>query len=106
MSHLEKNVSVTFICLIVAISTVNAQGSSVRVNNAYSQSKSDVPTSIDRQFRRDAARLALRLDSEKDDVRYLPIGINRDNLMDIAACYGFTRLVLHIYIAQSTIQTH
>jgi hypothetical protein len=37
-----------------------------------------VPSSIDRQFKRDAARLALRLDSEKEDVRYLPTSINRD----------------------------
>ena len=46
----------------------------------YAQPSKAVPPSLDRQFRRDAARLALRLDAEKEDIRYLPIAISRDNL--------------------------
>jgi hypothetical protein len=44
------------------------------------QSKPPIPSSLDRQFRRDAARLALRLEAEKEDIRYLPIAISRDNI--------------------------
>ena len=96
MYLLEKNYTITFLWLMVAVSSLNAQASYIKTNNAYSPSKSDVPTSIDRQFRRDAARLALRLDAEKDDVRYLPVGINRDNLM------GLYRALCNIYIYDET----
>jgi hypothetical protein len=44
------------------------------------QPKPPIPSSLDRQFKRDAARLALRLDAEKEDIRYLPIAISRDNI--------------------------
>lgn len=92
MSLLKKYYILTFFALIVVSATATAQSSAVKVNN----SKGDVPTSIDRQFRRDAARLALRLDSEKDDVRYLPVGINRDNLM------GLYRALCNIYTQDET----
>lgn len=42
-----------------------------------------VPAATDRQFKRDAARLALRLDAEREDARYLPIVINRDNSQNL-----------------------
>lgn len=42
-----------------------------------------VPAAIDRQFKRDAARLALRLDAEREDARYLAIAINRDNSQNL-----------------------
>jgi hypothetical protein len=45
--------------------------------------KSGLPTSLDRQLRRDAARLALRLEGEKEDVRFLPVVISRDNINGI-----------------------
>ena len=44
------------------------------------QPKPPIPSSLDRQFKRDAARIALRLDAEKEDIRYLPIAISRDNI--------------------------
>jgi hypothetical protein len=37
--------------------------------------QSDIPKSLQRKFRRDAARLALRLEAEKEDLRYLSVGI-------------------------------
>ena len=37
--------------------------------------QNDIPKSLERKFRRDAARLALRLEAEKEDLRYLNISI-------------------------------
>ncbi len=86
-----------FLLGLVALATITkAQTSAIKVNNTSNSTKSNVPTSIDRQFRRDAARLALRLEAEKDDVRYLPVGINRDNLM------GLYRALCNIYIQDET----
>lgn len=45
--------------------------------------KTAVPVSIDRQFKRDAARLALRLELEREDARTLPAAISRENLTGI-----------------------
>ena len=95
MSFFRKKYTITFLWLVVT-AIVTAQSSSVKVNNIYSPAKGDVPTSIDRQFRRDAARLALRLEAEKDDVRYLSVGINRDNLMSLY------RALCNIYIKDET----
>ena len=58
----------SLLLVLLCATTVNAQP------------KPPIPSSLDRQFRRDAARLALRLDAEKEDIRYLPIAISRDNI--------------------------
>jgi hypothetical protein len=50
------------------------------VKTSAAGSKNLVPSSIDRQFKRDAARMALRIDMEKEDARYLPASISRDNI--------------------------
>ena len=78
------------LCFVAFAAMALAQGTTAKVNNP-SGTKSTIPTSIDRQFKRDAARLALRLDAEKEDVRYLPIGISRDNLT------GLYRALCNIY---------
>ena len=79
------------LCFVAFAAMALAQGTTAKVNNP-SGTKSTIPTSIDRQFKRDAARLALRLDAEKEDVRYLPIGISRDNLT------GLYRALSNIYV--------
>ena len=40
--------------------------------------KRNLPTAVDRQFKRDAARLALRLAAEKEDARYLNTEIDKE----------------------------
>jgi hypothetical protein len=55
----------------------------------HAQPKPTIPSSLDRQFRRDAARLALRLDAEKEDIRYLPIAISRDNISSLYKALSF-----------------
>ena len=84
----KKYTLVFLLSAFVAITTISAQSMSIK--------NSPVPTSIDRQFKRDAARLALRLDAEKEDMRYLPVGISRDNLN------GLYRALCNIYTQDET----
>jgi hypothetical protein len=46
---------------------------------ALVSAQTPIPASVDRQFKRDAARMALRLDAEREDTRYLAVTINREN---------------------------
>jgi hypothetical protein len=46
-------------------------------------SRAAIPVSIDRQLKRDAARLALRMEMERDDARNLPAAISREHLNGI-----------------------
>jgi len=43
-------------------------------------SANEIPKSLERKFRRDAARLALRLEAEQEDLRYLNISITPSNV--------------------------
>ncbi len=51
-----------------------------------------IPKKLTRKFKRDAARLALRMESKKEDLRYLNIVIPKDNIESI---YG---VLANIYI--------
>ena len=88
MFLLNKKLAIIIWVAVISANLASAQSSAVKVNSASGQTKASVPTSIDRQFKRDAARLALRLDAEKEDVRYLPVGISRDNLTPCADSAG------------------
>ena len=91
MRKLALNIIIAIICFSTA---ANAQPMAVKTNGA--SSKTTVPASTDRQFKRDAARMALRLDSEKEDSRYLPIAISRDNINSIY------KALTNIYINDET----
>jgi hypothetical protein len=62
---------------------LSAQPTALKTNPSATSTKITVPVSIDRQFKRDAARLALRLEAEKEDIRILSSTISRDNLSQI-----------------------
>lgn len=64
------------------------------VNNEGIQD--DIPKSLERKFRRDAARLALRLEAEKEDLRYLNISIPQPT---IEMVYG---LLTKVYTSDET----
>ncbi|NJN34541.1 MAG: hypothetical protein HC817_10080, partial [Saprospiraceae bacterium] len=68
----------------------------MRTQKAANTSKTTAPPSIDRQFKRDAARIALRLEAEKEDARYLPVAINRDNTN------GIYKTLTQIYLQDET----
>ncbi len=73
-----------------------AQPLAMRTQKASNTSKTAAPPSIDRQFKRDAARIALRLEAEKEDARYLPVAINRDNTN------GIYKALTQIYVQDET----
>jgi hypothetical protein len=59
------------------ISAVNLRESSKK--SPHFQKTTDLPKEIARKLKRDAARLALRLESDKEDLRYLSIFIPKSN---------------------------
>lgn len=58
--------------------------------------QNDIPKSLERKFRRDAARLALRLEAEKEDLRYLNISIPQPT---IEMVYN---LLTQVYVSDET----
>lgn len=56
----------------------------------------EIPKSLERKFRRDAARLALRINAEREDLRYQNILIPR-NMMD-----EFFKILSNIYLKDET----
>jgi hypothetical protein len=71
----QYNIAFALLCIS---SMLNAQPLAVKTSTTGS--KNMIPASIDRQFKRDAARMALRMDMEKEDARYLPVSISRENI--------------------------
>ena len=63
-----------------AETTVSKLFPSTQVKHSTTQ---NIPKKLIRKFRRDAARLALRLESKKDDLRYQNVIIPRDNIEGI-----------------------
>jgi hypothetical protein len=77
-----RKISIALILsMTILVFGLKAQPMAVRTNT--SAGKSAVPASIDRQFKRDAARMALRMEVEKEDARYLPVAISRDNITSL-----------------------
>ena len=66
---------------LLANSLLSAQ--SMLVKASAKTNSSPISSSLERQFKRDAARISLRIDSEKEEVRYLPVAISRDQLNGI-----------------------
>jgi len=61
---------------LVTLSEIHAQTS----NWTEFTEATETPKNLERKFRRDAARLALRLEAEKEDLRYLGISIPQTNV--------------------------
>ena len=81
-SNIMYKLTLYSIALIICFtSVVKAQPLAAKTQSVTA--KNAVPASTDRQFKRDAARMALRLDAEKEDSRYLPVAISRDNINSI-----------------------
>lgn len=56
------------------------------------KTNTEVPKKLTRKFKRDAARLALRMESKREDLRYLNIVIPRDNIE------SFYEVLTNIYV--------
>lgn len=66
------------LCLSLSFPLIGQTPKATFVNQKSAQN--DIPKSLERKFRRDAARLALRLEAEKEDLRYLNISIPRPTI--------------------------
>lgn len=51
--------------------------------DSYPSNSTEITKSLARKFRRDAARLALRMESKQEDLRYQDIGISKQNVESI-----------------------
>lgn len=70
------NTSLLLFFFLITLSDTTAQTS----NWTEFDGAKDIPKSLERKFRRDAARLALRFEAEKEDLRYLGISIPQTNV--------------------------
>jgi hypothetical protein len=91
---MRKISGIIFFSTLIFICSSQAQQMAVRTNSMGS--KSAIPASVDRQFKRDAARMALRLEMEREDARYLPVSIGRDNIN------GLYKALSNIYLLDET----
>ena len=74
---------IILVFLFSGVSSVWAQQTNVLLINQNSHQQSEIPKRLARKFKRDAARLALRMEAEKEDLRYLNIAIPQSNIEDI-----------------------
>ncbi len=79
MTKITKLPLMGLICLLFTVSSVNAQQRTIKV----SADESVVTKSLARKFKRDAARLALRMESKNEDLRYQSIDIPQQNIETI-----------------------
>lgn len=85
---MKKNLTL-FVCLLsfyCSILMVTAQSpKAVLVSNSNTEldSSTEIPKRLVRKFRRDAARLVLRMEAEKEDLRYLNINIPKSSIDNI-----------------------
>ena len=66
-------------CLVLTEHSVMAQGRAIPISN----DEGNFTKSLARKFKRDAARLALRMEAKSEDLRYLNIEIPQDNVENI-----------------------
>jgi len=65
--------------VFVAVTSLEAQGVTIRDNS----NGAEITKSLSRKFRRDAARLALRMDAKEEDLRYQSIDISPQTVENI-----------------------
>ncbi|MEM9820935.1 MAG: hypothetical protein AAF985_07675, partial [Bacteroidota bacterium] len=73
--------------------------SNAPIKKVEREKATDIPKRLVRKFRRDAARLALRLESKNEDLRYQNIIIPKDNIENI---YD---VLTNIYVNNETAQS-
>ncbi|MFT4759909.1 MAG: hypothetical protein ACI9XO_002655 [Paraglaciecola sp.] len=82
--------------LLLPDNEVLAQGKAQFVSLTHDKSQTEIPKRLERKFRRDAARLALRLNAEQEDLRYQRIPIPRQNIE------SFYNILSSIYLGNET----
>lgn len=69
--------------LAMLVSNHNGEPSKKVKSSKKKDSQNSIPKKLTRKFKRDAARLALRMESKQEDLRYLNITIPKDNIESI-----------------------
>ncbi|MFK7808154.1 MAG: hypothetical protein AB8F74_10180 [Saprospiraceae bacterium] len=93
-----------FFCFLVNDTSLFAQktetllASNVAIQKSYKEQNS-IPKSLQRKLKRDAARLALRMEAKKEDLRYQNIFIPRANMENIY------NVLSSIYLQDETAQS-
>jgi len=92
------------VSIILPLSGVKAHGFGITPNEGdpvveHKKSVNEVPMRLTRKFKRDAARLALRLESSREDLRYQNIIIPKSNVENIY------EILTNIYIKNETAQS-
>lgn len=98
MKILLKKISIITLLLIFGGDCVSGQSNARLVSYIQNgiNGQSEIPKRLERKFRRDAARLALRLNAEREDLRYQNIFIARDNIDN------FYKILSNIYLIDET----
>lgn len=81
---------------LLSISLLVAQGSTQFVGLKNKKAQTEIPKRLERKFRRDAARLVLRLNAEREDLRYQRIPIPQQNIQN------FYDILSGIYLENET----
>ena len=93
------------VSIILPLSGTMAHGFGIAPNNGGDpvvkgkKSVSEVPMRLTRKFKRDAARLALRIEASKEDLRYQNIVIPKSNVENIY------EILTNIYVKNETAQS-
>jgi len=94
--------SVALACVLCPMSAIGQQDDFIMASHVTKKkkkapaSKSEIPKRLIRKFRRDAARLALRMEAKEEDLRYQNILIPQDNIENIY------HLLTSIYLTDET----
>jgi|GEM_PF-7038317 len=83
--------------LVSFLPTIEGNSQSVNLSNKeMNKTQTEIPSRLKRKFRRDAARLALRLSSQEDDLRYQSIVISQSSIQN------FYKILSSIYLFDQT----
>ena len=91
---MTKGILLGFLAFLMVITDLPAQESYAALAEEV-----EIPRRLLRKFKRDAARLALRMEAEKEDLRYLNIAIPRANIENIF------EVLTNIYRSHETAQS-
>lgn len=95
LKNTSLNPLIVILILLFSLTSVAQQSSLVRtVSNETNQV--EIPKRLERKFKRDAARLALRMNAEEEDLRYQSIVISRNSIEN------FYTILTKIYLEHET----
>ncbi|MEL6924152.1 MAG: hypothetical protein AAFO94_08900 [Bacteroidota bacterium] len=98
MISILKN-KINFVGLLLFLAGALVHTSVLAQESFVTLERDDIPRRLLRKFKRDAARLALRMEADKEDLRYQNISIPRGNVESIF------KVLTNIYVSHETAQS-